>query len=298
MAAIDLNLLPIFVAVAETSSFSAAAAKLGIPKSTISRGVASLEDAMGVRLFHRTTRQVSLSTAGDALLERSAPLLAALQQSVSDLPELQEQPSGVLRVTSPIDFGSAVLADLVAKFTARYSALQIDLRLSNAVVDIVAEGFDVAFRISSRPLKDSSLVAQKVGTVALQLYAAPSYVARRGLPRVPEELDGHAWVGFRGTDRLRLTGSDKAVTVEPRGRIVCDDMFFVQAALRAGAGIGALPNFVAAADVAAGNLVCALPRWSGLAGQLWLVSPGGRHPPRKVTAFRDFAMEALRNRLF
>lgn len=206
MAAIDLNLLPIFVAVAETSSFSAAAAKLRIPKSTVSRGVANLEDAMGVQLFHRTTRHVALSTAGTALLERSAALLAALQQSVSDLPELQAEPSGVIRVTAPIDFGSAVLADIVARFSARYSA------------------------------------------------------------------------------------------VETRGRIVCDDMFFMRESLRAGAGIGILPTFVAAAEVTAGNLICALPRWSALAGQLWIVSPGGNHPARKVVAFRDFVVESLRSR--
>lgn len=296
MAAIDLNLLPIFVAVAETASFSAAAAKLRIPKSTVSRGVANLENAMGVQLFHRTTRHVALSTAGTALLERSAALLAALQQSVSGLPELQAEPSGVIRVTAPIDFGSAVLADIVARFSARYTAVEIDLRLTNAVVDIVAQGCDVAFRIALRPLKDSALVAQKAGGIALQLYAAPSYLARRGTPRTPQDLDAHTWVVFRGSHRLRLTGPDKQVTVETRGRIVCDDMFFMRESLRAGAGIGILPTFVAAAEVTAGNLICALPRWSVLAGQLWIVSPGGNHPARKVVAFRDFVVESLRSR--
>jgi DNA-binding transcriptional LysR family regulator len=294
---IDLNLLPIFVAVAETSSFSAAATKLGIPKSTISRGVASLEAALGVQLFHRTTRKVSLSTAGTSLLERSGSIVLALQQSVTELPELQEAPSGTLRVTAPIDFGAAVLAEITTRFTARYPALEIDLRLTNAMVDLVGEGVDIAFRISSQPLKSSSLVAQKVGAVALQLHASPSYLARRGTPRTPQDLHGHSWVGFRGSSRLRLIGPDRPATVEARGRIVCDDMFFMRETLRASAGIGMLATFVAKEDVSSGDLVCVLPRWSVLGGQLWLVWPGGKRPPRKVVVFRDFVLESLRTRV-
>ena len=294
---IDLNLLPIFVAVAETASFSAAAKKLGIPKSTISRGVASLEAALGVQLFHRTTRKVSLSTAGTSLLERSGSIVAALQQSVTELPELQEAPSGVLRVTAPIDFGAAVLAEITARATARYPALEIDLRLTNAMVDLVGEGVDIAFRISSQPLKSSSLMAQKVGAVALQLHASPSYLARRGTPRTPQDLQGHSWVGFRGSRRLRLIGPERPATVEAKGRIVCDDMFFMRETLRAGAGIGMLATFVAQQDVSSGDLVCVLPRWSVLGGQLWLVWPGGNRPPRKVVVFRDFVLESLRTRV-
>lgn len=297
MDAIDLNLLPMFVAVAESASFSAAATRLAIPKSSISRGIASLEDAMGVRLFHRTTRHVSLSTAGSALLERSAPLLAALQKSVTDLPELQDEPSGVLRVTAPVDFGTAVLAESVARFMARHTKLQIDLRLTNTLVDIVAEGVDIAFRISTRPLKDSSLVAQRAAALAMQLYAAPSYFARRGAPRSPDDLAAHALIGFRGIGRLRLTGPDKPVTVDAHSHIICDDMLFMREMLREGAGIGVLPTFLAAAEVTAGNLVCALPRWSVPTGHLWLVTPSGRNPPRKVVAFRDFVMETLRARM-
>jgi DNA-binding transcriptional LysR family regulator len=296
MGTIDLNTLPLFAAVAETSSFSAAAEKLGLPKSSVSRGIASLEGAVGVRLFHRTTRKVSLSTAGVAFLDRISSSLASLQKSVADLPELEEEPSGRLRVTAAVDLGATVLAEVVARFVARYPGVEVDLRLTNAYVDLVAEGLDVALRIATRPLKDSSLVARNAGKVTLNLYASPSYLALRGTPRIPRDLDAHTWVLFRRGGALRLLGPGKRVTIARRGPIQCDDMLFMREALRQGAGVGMLPAFVANDLVAAGQLVCILPRFSVPTGRLWIVHHGGRHLARKVVAFRDFVLDALKAR--
>lgn len=296
MGTIDLDLLPVFVAVGETSSFSAAAVKLGIPKSSVSRSISRLEQATGVRLLHRTTRKVALSTAGAALYERVSPQLSALVRSLGDLPELEEQPSGQVRVTAAVDFGSSVLADIIARFVARYPAVEIDLRLSNDFVDIVAEGFDVAFRIAMRPLRDSSLMAQKAGAIAMQLFASPSYLALRGAPRSPRDLERHTWVVYRSKRAVRMEGPSGAATVVPQGRVVSDDMSCSRELVRAGAGIGLLPTFTTDADVAAGHLVRVLPRWAVRTGHLYLVCPGSRHLPRKVTAFRDFVLEALRTR--
>lgn len=296
MGTIDLNALPLFVTVAESSSFSAAAARLGVPKSSVSRGIASLESAMGVRLFHRTTRKVSLSTAGVAFLDRVSSPLAVLRKSVADLPELEEQPSGRLRVTAATDLGSTVLAEIVARFVARYPAVDVEFRLTNAYVDLVAEAFDVALRITTKQLRDSSLVARDAGMVVLQLYASPSYLALRGTPRMPRDLDLHTWVLFRDAAPLQLRGPGKPVTVERRGSIQCDDMFFVRETLRHGAGIGMLPTFIAHELVATGQLVAVLPRWSVPTGQLWIVHHGARPLPRKVVAFRDFVLESLKAR--
>ncbi|WP_394850815.1 LysR substrate-binding domain-containing protein [Pendulispora brunnea] len=297
MGTIDFNLLPLFVAVAETSSFSRAAVKLNVRKSSVSRGIAALEGAMNVRLFHRTTRQVSLTTAGTALLERASAPLASLQRSVLDLPEVQESVSGQLRITAPIDLGSTVLAPIVARFSSLHPGLEIDLRLTNAFVDLVAEGIDIAFRIASRPLKDSSLTAQKIGAVHLQLFASPGYLARKGRPRSPDDLAKHSWVTFRHAERLKLVGPNGTATVGCRGPIRCDDMFFMREILRQGAGIGLLPTFVAGSDVTAGELVHALPQWTVPQGQLWFLYPSARHLPRKVIAFREFVVECLRGRV-
>lgn len=296
MGTVDLNLLSIFAAVARTSSFSAAAKELGLPKSSVSRGIAGLELAMGVRLVNRTTRHVALSTAGVALHERVSPQLTALIRSIGALPELEEQPSGKLRITAIADFAATVLAEIVARFIARHPAVEIELHLTTKIIDLVAEGFDLAFRNSTRRLRDSSLRARKVGSLGMQIFAAPSYLARRGSPRSPADLASHDWVIYPGFKSLRLESAGVTASVEPRGRIVCDDMTFIRAAIGSGAGLALLPTFLAEADVTTGALVRVLPRWTTRSGDLWIVSTAAKHAPRKVTAFRDFVIESLRAR--
>lgn len=296
MATIDLNDLATFCTVAETGSFSVAAGRLGVPKSTVSRAVARLEAHLDVRLLHRTTRHVATSTAGAALYEKVAPHLHAVRRSVADLPEREEQPSGKLRVTASVDFGWAVLADLVARFVARHRAIEIDLRLTNDVVDLVAERIDVALRLSSGPLADSALVARKALPFRMQLFASPEYLARRGTPRAPRDLDEHEWIRFRAGDPITLESGGETATVVPRGRIGCDEMSFLRAVTLQGAGIAIIPSFLVDADVEAGRLVRVLPRWNVPSGSLWLVYPAGRHVPKKVSAFSEFVAEALKAR--
>jgi DNA-binding transcriptional LysR family regulator len=279
----DLDLLALFVAVAESASFSAAAKKLGMPKSSVSRGVAALEAELGTQLLHRTTRHVSLSTAGTALYDRIAPLLGQIREAIGSLPEREEAPSGELRITAPNDVGAMFLAELIARFVARHPAVCVDARLTNRNVDLVAEGFDAALRAATKPMKDSSMVARKLAPVELHFFASPTYLARRGTPRTMEEARDHDWVAFRG-----LTQIDAA-----RKRIVADDFFFVLEAVRAGAGLGLLPSFLAQAHLASGALVRVLPRVSHPGGTFVLLYPRTRHVPRKVTAFRDFLLETL-----
>lgn len=295
---VDLDLLSRFVAVAETASFSAAAKRLRLPKSSVSRGVARLEDALGAQLLHRTTRRVSLSTAGAALYERAAPLLSSLREAVGALPEQKEQPSGELRITAPNDIGHLLVGELIARFTARYPAIEVDAHLTTRQVDLVAEGFDLALRASDRALKDSSLTARRLGAFEGHLYAAPAYLARRGTPRNARELESHDWVVFRGMrGPLRLEGPD-AIVIKPCGRIVADDFLFVREAARAGAGVALLDALYTEKDLAEGRLVRLLPRHSLRGpGGLYLVYPATRHLPRKVTVFRDFLLETMKARL-
>ena len=293
MATVDLNLLPTFVAVAKAASFSGAARQLRVPKSSVSRSIAALEETMGVRLVHRTTRQVSLSTAGQALYERVAPLLDALSESVVELPEREEEPSGLLRVTSTVDFGATVLAEMIARFAQRYPAIEVELLLTGTVLDLVQDSIDVALRISAKPLEDSSLYAKRLGPVELQLYAAPEYLARRGHPRSPADLEHHDWVRFASMDTVSLEGPKGVVKVTPRGQVRCDDMWFARAAVCAGMGIALLPTFLADADLGSGRLQPILPKLAARSGTLWFVCPAARHLPRKVAAFRDFLAETL-----
>jgi DNA-binding transcriptional LysR family regulator len=293
MAPIDLNLARAFVAVRDRGSFSLAAEDLGVPRSTVSRAIASLEAELDVRLFHRTTRKVAVTTAGAGLYERVAPSLLALEASFADLPEREEAPSGVLRVASTIDLGSSVLAEASARFTARYPGTQVDLYLDNRFVDLAKEGFDLALRIATKRLGDSSLYAKRVGGIALQLYASPSYLARRGVPKDLADLEGHDAVIFRTAAPI-LDAKRKKVTLRPR--VICDDTYCLRELTRQGAGVGSLPSFLGDADVANGLLVRVIPRFRQQLGGVYVVHPGRKHLPAKVTAFRDLLLEMLRQR--
>ncbi len=289
----DLNALELFVAVAETSSFSVAAKKLGLPKSTVSRGLARLEKDLGVTLVNRTTRQVSLSTAGQALLERVAPQLAGLKKALGELPESEEKPSGHLRITAAVDFGETLLPELVTTFLTRCPSVSIEVNVSNRIVDLVDEQYDLAFRAGGDRLKDSSLVARKAGQVSMRVFASPEYLARRGTPRTLKELAGHEWIRFRPIQRMTLSGLGETASIEPKGRLIADDLFFVREAARAGAGLAFAPAFLVDRDVEAGRLVRVLPRFEARSGALWLVTPGG-HLPKRTVAFREFALEWLK----
>jgi DNA-binding transcriptional LysR family regulator len=292
----DLNLLTIFEAVARTASFSAAARELGLPKSSVSRGIAALEADLGVQLLFRTTRKVSPTAAGAALNERLAPLLRSVRSALGDLPEREEEPSGTLRVTAPVDLGVLFLADVVTRYTARYPSVSVDLHLTGRVVDLVGEGFDVALRVGAR-LEDSTLLVRRVAAVVVQVFASPLYLARRGTPRAEADLDGHDWVVFRsGPQKLRVTSPRDVVGASGAGRIVCDDLLFVRDAVRAGSGLGLLPAFVAAPDVLAGALVRVLPRYERTTAWLHVVTPAAKHVPRKVTAFRELLLELVQAR--
>ncbi|HEX8699266.1 MAG TPA: LysR substrate-binding domain-containing protein [Myxococcaceae bacterium] len=285
----DLNLLSLFVTVAEAASFSAAATKLGLRRSSVSRGVASLERALRVQLFSRTTRHVALTTAGTALYAKVAPQLASLADALGTLPERKELPSGELRLTAPHDLGAVVLPAVISGFSMRYPAVQVDVRLTNQKVDLVAEGFDLALRFAGEKLSDSSLVARRLSGPELQVFAAPTYLARAGTPRTPADTADHQWIHFRAIQGL----PPPLPAPRTRPSVICDDVLFMHGAVKAGLGLSVLPAYLAREDVATGKLVRVLPRLSIRAGALYFVHPPSRHLPLKVTAFRDFLIEYL-----
>ena len=285
----DYQLLAVFVAVAEQQSFTKAARKLGIGKGTASRAIADLERQLGTELLHRTTHEVALSTAGVALYERTAPHLAALDQAVLKLPERAAEPSGELRISSLRDFGVVVLPDVLAHFARRYPEVRVDLRLTNVRVDLVAQGFDLAILGTVGALKDSSLMARRLGSTGVGFYAAPSYLTRRGKPRRLGEA-GHDWIVHP------RTGSVLKMSLEVAPRFVIDDALLVRDLVRDGGGIGLLPQFVAAPYVRDGLLEevpdSDRPSWKAV---LYLVyHPSRGQVSRKVIAFRDFLLEWLK----
>jgi len=285
---LDLGLLKIFVAVAEHASFSKAALSLGITKGTTSRGVARLEEIVGAELLHRDTRRVSMSTAGVALFERTAPHLAALSSAVHDLPERQEEASGQLRISSSYDFGVTMLPAIIANFALRFPKVTFDVRVTNDVTNLVAEGFDLSIRAAARGLRDSTLTARRLGTAELRFYGSPRYLALRGEPREYGDPT-HQWVVFGPSTKLFKPRPGTAI------RFVSDDLIFIRALLLADAGIGVLPPFVAQEDVQAGKLVQVMPSQTLRApGAFFLLYPTHGQTSRKVTAFRDFLVNSLK----
>lgn len=286
----DLNLLPVFKAVADAGSMTAAAAALGQPKSSVSRGVARLEASLGVQLFLRSTRRLSLTTAGAAFYEKVTPLLSSLSGAAASLPEQEEEPSGELRLTAPVDLGVTWLPGFVARLLARYPKLDVVLRVTNQRLDLVGEGLDAALRLSPGRLPDSSLVARRLAAVGFEVYASPGYLARRGTPRRPEDLTAHDHVGLPG---LKLPAP---FPKQLPSRAQADDVLLCRELVREGVGIGLLPVFLARADVAAGALVRVLPKVQVRSGALYLVHPPVEHPPRKLLALRELLLEYVAER--
>jgi DNA-binding transcriptional LysR family regulator len=300
LATIDLNLLRSFTLVYETGSFSLAAERLRVPRSTVSRAVAALEESRGTLLFHRTTRKVSPTAEGAQLYDRVKPTFGALLASLAELPERSDansMPTGLLRITSTADIGALVLSEVTSRFVIRYPDVRVEARLSNQLVDLARDGFDLALRVSPGRLKATALIARKVGEVVFGIYASPSYLARRGSPRSSDDLQSLDWVGFAGTPPLLLRRNgmpNQVVGVRPR--VVADDIAFLREALKHGVGLGLLPPFVADAELAAGTLVRVLPKVVAPAGSVFLVRPNLKQLPRRVAAFSELLLETLRRR--
>ena len=293
----DLNRAAIFVKVVTEGGFTAAARALHLPKSSVSRAVSLLEEELGARLLQRSTRKVHLTEAGTTFFQRAAPALGGVEEAAAAVADLQGGLHGPIRITAPLDAGVWMLSPLVARFVSKHPAVYLEVVLTSRVVDLVSEGFDFGLRVT--PLRDSSLVARKLGRIAAGLYAAPAYLARRGTPQVVTDLPQHQCVLFR-PDRGRATwtlsgpGGDQAVDVA--GPVGADDFFFVQRMLLEGVGVGLLPSFLCDAAVATGDLVRVLPGYSARGGQFHLAYPSARHLPHRVAAFRDFLVEALGER--
>lgn len=287
--------LAVLVRVVERGSFAAAARELGTPTSTVSRAIARLEERSGVRLLQRTTRHLRPTTDGRELYASVVPAISSLRATAQALEPHGKQPRGRLRVSAASDLFSGFLSDVVVGFAERYPHVQLDFSVTNQRVNLVEDGIDVALRASAS-LADSSLVARKLGVVQHGLYASPKYLERHGTPRSPQELVTHHSVVFRGQDLARTWQLESAAgpsRVAVRGRLGGDDLGFVRAMLVAGGGIGLLPRFNCAADEASGRLVRVLPSYRARGATLYLVYPSKRQVPGRLSAFRDFVVEAF-----
>ncbi|MER9079395.1 LysR family transcriptional regulator [Mesorhizobium sp. M0895] len=281
-----------FAAIAEARSFTKAAARIGRDATILSRRLASLEERLGVRLLHRTTRSVSLTEAGSEFLVRIRAILAAVDEAEAVASaHAGGGPRGVLRLALPGSFGRMWIGPLLPQFLAEFPDVRIEAEFSNRFVDLVAENFDVAVRLGA--LEDSRLVARKVATRRRLLCAAPSYLARRGTPAAPEALLEHSCLGFSGFQTFpawEMTDTTgRRVSIEVSGPLVTDDAEVLVEAAVQGVGLMMSTDWLVGRELADGRLVPVLEDWT-LAdeGAVYVVMPSAKGQAAKTRAFADW----------
>lgn len=286
--------MEVFIQVVKAGSFTAAGERLDLPKSTVSRKVTKLEQELGARLLHRTTRQLRLTEEGAAFYDRVSKALEELDEASRAVSSEQSVPRGLIRVTAPLDFGFNFLGDLVATFREKFPEVEVDVEVTQRNVNLVEEGFDLALR--GGRLADSSLIATKLGDTELGLVASPSYLDTHGRPKKLADLARHRCLVFRGKPGRRewtLTGPRGDEAVDVSAAVTANDFSFLQSAAIAAAGITLLPHFTVRCDLAARRLEPVLPEYSLKLGGFYIVYPTARHVSAKVRAFRDHVIEQL-----
>jgi DNA-binding transcriptional LysR family regulator len=290
----DFEGLAIFAKVIELRSFAGAAAELKLSKATVSKAVSRIEARLGARLINRTSRRLALTDAGRQLAARAAHILAEGEAAEDAALAQATLPRGLVRLAAPMSFGVQHIAPLLPEFLAIYPDVSVDLQLSDAMVDLVGEGFDAAIRIAALP--DSSLVARRLCEMDRYLVASPAYVQAHGRPKHPLHLAGHRCIGYSHgatPESWRFTKGGKSATVRPSGQLRTNNGDAMMPALLAGTGVGILPEFIVRGALAAGRLERLLPDWSLSSGAVYWVTPPGGPRPKRVEVLADFLVDRL-----
>lgn len=282
----EIEDLRTFVEVADAGGVNSAARRLGVAKSIVSRRVLRLEEELGVQLLTRSTRGAALTEAGTLFRDRAADVCSSMDAAREEMSPDGDL-HGLLRVAAPASF-SAQLATSLAKFGQRHPCLHVHIRFNDRYVDLVGEGFDCGIRVGYLP--DSNLVARKIGSLGVRLYASPAYVAERGEPEHPGEILKHSAI-TPGTDSWTFTKGDQSITVHPQGRFKADSAHVLVEAAVAGIGVVAMGELIANSHVTSGSLVPIMTDYQLPPVGIYVVRPSGQKPTRKVRVLIDLLAE-------
>jgi DNA-binding transcriptional LysR family regulator len=295
----DVSVLQMFVEVMRQGSFAAVARDRNIDPSSVSRTIAGLEKELGIRLFQRTTRQLSPTEAGTTYFERIEPLVEELKQASAMAMDVSDQPKGELRVTASTAFGLKCIVPILPGFEALYPDLTVNLLLTDTVVDLLAERIDLAVRLG--PMADSTLIAQRLMPVHYRVCASPDYLQQWGQPQHPRDIEHHSCLlfpmaGFRNRWLFRDQGG-ATDEVPVRGRTIISNATALQQCAIAGMGLALLPHWLVDDDIQTGTLTNVFSDYDVTATDFntaaWLVYPSRAYVPLKVRAFMDFLKQAI-----
>lgn len=275
----------LFVEVVKAKGFRRAAEATGTPSSTLSRRISELEKSTGLRLLHRTTRRIELTEAGQIYYERCRRIVDEARLAHEQLGDILAQPSGVLRVSLPVDFAITYLTPLITEFADLYPGITFEFDLTPKKVDLISEPSDVAIRIGEP--ENSLLIARKLTTLTAYLYASPDYLARSGTPQLPEELEHHECLGMLKVSQWTLHREKDVQSVSVSGRYILNSVGMCHRLATLGQGIILMPKEIVAEALSAGSLVNILPAWHGTPQSVYLLTET-RLLPAKVQIFIDF----------
>lgn len=291
----SLTDIAVFAQVVRSGSFTAAAQRLSLSKSVVSKYVTRLENRLGARLLNRTTRRLSLTEVGRAFYERSRRGLLEIEEAEAEVSRLQGEPRGRLRINAPMSFGVLHIGPVIPDFLRRYPELSVDMNLDDRQVDLIEGGFDVSVRISDLP--DSSLIARRIGPCRHVIVASPNYLESHGSPRTPEDLRDHNVITYQYQEsalewHFKAPG-EKPVSVPVSGSIQMNNSLGLRQALLNDAGISRIPTFVVGRDIQQGRLRAILTNYETLEISIYLVFAQRQHLSPKVRAFVEFMAERI-----
>src|SRR3990167_2357604 len=290
----DLEGLAVFAKVVELRSFAAAAGELAMSKATVSKAVTRLEPRLGSRLFTRPSRRLALTDAGQSLVERAARVLAEAQAAEEEASHQSSAPRGLVRMAVPMSLGITTLGPVLPAFFEAYPEVSIELHLSDATIDLVGMGFDLALRVAALP--DSSLVARRLRAVKRRLVASPAYWDKHGRPHHPADLAQHRGLTYghqSAPETWRFQKGGEEASVRPRAVIRANNGDVLLPALLAGSGVALLPDFIVGPAVADGRLEEVLTEWQGAPIALHLVMPPGGPRPARVEVLAAYLAKTL-----